>query len=101
MFKIEIFCMTFSALVNKGNILYGKKDYEKAREFYRDALSNDSSCVEALYNLGLSNKHLRRYEDALDSFYKLHTILRNSAQVIYQIADLHDRIGDPAQATEW
>ena len=39
--------------------------------------------------VGLSNKRLKRYEDALDSFYKLHSILRNSAQVIYQIADLY------------
>ena len=42
----------FSALVNKGNVLYAKNDYEKSREFYKEALTNDSSCVEALYNLG-------------------------------------------------
>ena len=41
-----------SALVNKGNVLYAKNDFEKAREFYKEALTNDSSCVEALYNLG-------------------------------------------------
>ena len=51
--------------------------------------------------LGLCNKRLRRYEDSLDSFYKLHGILRNSPQVIYQIADIHDQMRDPAQATEW
>lgn len=38
--------------MNKGNVLYTKGDFEKAREFYREALQNDSSCVEALYNLG-------------------------------------------------
>ena len=38
---------------------------------------------------GLSNKNLRRLEDALDSFYKLHAIMRNSPQVIYQIADMY------------
>ena len=41
-----------SALVNKGNVLYSSKEYEKAREYYQEALQNDSSCVEALYNLG-------------------------------------------------
>ena len=41
-----------SALVNMGNLFYSRKDYEKARQHYQDALSNDSSCVEALYNQG-------------------------------------------------
>ena len=45
----------FSALVNKGNVLYQKGDYEKSREYFREALNNDSSCVEALYNLGTNS----------------------------------------------
>ena len=44
-----------AALVNKGNVLFKKGDHEKAREYYKEALSNDSSCVEALYNLGNSS----------------------------------------------
>ncbi|KAL5010279.1 hypothetical protein ScPMuIL_012584 [Solemya velum] len=90
-----------SALVNKGNVLYARGDFEKARVFYKEALQNDSSCVEALYNLGLSNKKIGRLEDALDCFYKLHAILRNSPQVIFQIGDIHDQLEDTAQATEW
>ncbi len=42
-----------AALVNKGNTEFVKEDYEKAAEFYKEALRNDSSCTEALYNLGL------------------------------------------------
>ena len=41
-----------AALVNKGNTVFVKQDYEKAAEFYKEALRNDSSCTEALYNLG-------------------------------------------------
>jgi hypothetical protein len=41
------------------------------------------------YILGLTNKKLNRLEDALDCFYKLHAILRNSPQVMYQIADMY------------
>ena len=78
-----------AALVNKGNVLFARQDYEKAREFFKEALSNDSSCVEGLYNLGLTNKRLGRLEDSLDAFYKLHAILRNSPQVMYQVADLY------------
>jgi len=36
--------------------MYNRGDYEKAREFYREALQNDSSCVEALYNSGINHK---------------------------------------------
>lgn len=55
MFKFKLtstFVFYFLALVNKGNVLFTKGDFEKAREFYREALQNDSSCVEGLYNLG-------------------------------------------------
>jgi len=38
---------------------------------------------------GVCNKKLRRYEDALEALNKLHNILRNSAQVMYQLADLY------------
>ena len=49
-----------AALNNKGNTVFTKQDYEKAAEFYKEALRNDSSCTEALYNLGklLNNTHL-------------------------------------------
>ena len=40
------------ALVNKGNVMFARNDFEKAREYFKEALSNDSSCVEAMYNLG-------------------------------------------------
>jgi tetratricopeptide (TPR) repeat protein len=43
----------FAALVNKGNCLYVAGDYEKAREFYQEAISVESLCAEALFNLGM------------------------------------------------
>jgi intraflagellar transport protein 88 len=120
-----------AALINKGNTVFVKKDYEKAAEFYKEALRNDSSCTEALYNLGklnrqsliqedhcwefrdlstllllimysslpiltvcpfslgLTYKRLGRLEESLDCFLKLHAILRNSAQVMWQLANLY------------
>ena len=41
-----------NALVNRGNVCLAQGNLDKAREFYKEALSNESSCVEALYNLG-------------------------------------------------
>ena len=51
------------------------------RELYSVALENDASCVEALYNLGLCNKKLGMYEEALEVFFKLQTIVRNHSRV--------------------
>ncbi|KAL7385177.1 hypothetical protein ABVT39_017044 [Epinephelus coioides] len=99
-----------AALINKGNTVFVKQDYEKAAEFYKEALRNDSSCTEALYNLGLTYKRLDRLEEALDCFLKLHAILRNSAQVMYQLANLYPTnnkcnllrlLNDRQQAIEW
>lgn len=38
---------------------------------------------------GLTYKRLNRLEESLDCFLKLHAILRNSAQVMYQLANLY------------
>ncbi|XP_077473984.1 intraflagellar transport protein 88 homolog isoform X1 [Stigmatopora argus] len=89
------------ALVNKGNTEFVKHDYAKAAEFFKEALRNDSSCTEALRNLGLTYKKLNRLDDALDCFLKLHAILRDSAEVMYQLADIYELQEDPHQAVEW
>ncbi|XP_037082902.1 intraflagellar transport protein 88 homolog isoform X2 [Pollicipes pollicipes] len=90
-----------SALVNLGNCCFQRGDLEKAKEYYICALDNDASCVQALYNLGLTNKNMRLYADAKDSFVKLHTIVRSHPQIIYQIANCSELMGDIDQATEW
>lgn len=50
---------------------------------------------------GLSLKRLGRLENAYDSFYKLHAILKNNAEVIYHIADIQEQLEDTSQAQEW
>ena len=88
------------ALVNKGNFLYSKGDYEKAKEFYLESLSVEADCVEALYNLGLANKALHQHEEALRVFKRLQTMV-DSVEVIYQLANLYDLIGRHDMSVEW
>lgn len=52
--SVAFFTSFLPALVNKGNCSFVLEDYEKAREHYMDALSIESSCIEALFNLGKS-----------------------------------------------
>ncbi|KAL3182493.1 hypothetical protein MRX96_007178 [Rhipicephalus microplus] len=39
-----------AALVNKGNCCFVNNDLDRAVQYYREALTNEASCVEALYN---------------------------------------------------
>uniref|UniRef100_H3DE04 Intraflagellar transport 88 homolog n=1 Tax=Tetraodon nigroviridis TaxID=99883 RepID=H3DE04_TETNG len=95
------------ALNNKGCTVFVKQDYEKAAEFFKEALRNDSCCTEALYNLGLTYKKLNRLEESLDCFLKHHSILRNSTEVMYQLASLYpsgsiyELLEDPQRAIQW
>ncbi|KAI8806826.1 hypothetical protein BJ742DRAFT_898538 [Cladochytrium replicatum] len=106
------------AQTNRGNCLFVKgkfvfsirlgsftnnysAQYDKAREHYLEAVGVDALCTEAMYNLGLVNKRLCKYVDALQWFDKLHSILRNSSEVIYQIADIYEQMGNSSQALEW
>ena len=50
---------------------------------------------------GLCNKKLGLYEDALEDFFKLHSIVRNHSEVVYQLANLYEVMGDMDQAIEW
>ncbi|XP_065834297.1 intraflagellar transport protein 88 homolog [Oscarella lobularis] len=89
------------ALVNRGNCAFMKKEWEKAAEYYQEAVQVEALCTEALFNLGLVNKKLRRMEEALACFHKLHAIVRNDAQVVYQLANLYEMLDDVNNATEW
>ena len=74
------------ALVNKGNCLYASGEYEKAKELYLESIGVEADCVEAIYNLGLVNKKIGVLNESLQAFEKLHTIVPDSPEVIYQIA---------------
>jgi intraflagellar transport protein 88 len=87
------------ALVNKGNFAFVKKDFEKAKEFYNKALAVEADNVEAIYNLGLTAKKLGLYEESVRMFKRVQALV-DSSEVLYQIADLNDLVGDPS-SLEW
>lgn len=81
------------ALVNKGNCLFVNEDYDRSKEFFLEAIGVEADCIEAIYNLGLVYKRLGYYNESLQAFEKLHTIIPNSYEVIYQIAHVYELIG--------
>lgn len=92
--SVEVDQYNAKALVNKGNFLFMKGELEAAQDYFQRALQVESDNMEALYNIGLSAKRLGRYEEALKVFKRVSAMVVSN-EVLYQIADLHDLIGDP------
>lgn len=89
------------ALVNKGNCLYQRSDFETSKEFYLEAIGVEADCVEAIYNLGLVNRKMEVDLEALQAFEKLQTIMANAPEVMYQIASIYENARNFKQAIKW
>lgn len=89
------------ALVNKGNVLFMREEFDLARKMFQESMGADADCIEAIYNLGLVNKRLGLFGEALALFEKLHGILPNSIEIVWQIADLHEQVSNSAIAIKW
>mmetsp|Transcript_24966 Transcript_24966/g.99154 ORF Transcript_24966/g.99154 Transcript_24966/m.99154 type:complete len:546 (+) Transcript_24966:869-2506(+) len=89
------------ALVNKGNCLTVKDDLRTAKQFYLEAIGVEADCIEAIYNLGLINRRLQLWNEALQAFEKVHQTVPGNAEVIYHIAALYEARGDLAAALKW
>lgn len=76
------------ALVNKGNCLFRRNDLLRAQDYYREALNNESTCPEALYNLMLCCKRLGHADQALQSALKLNYIIKNHPYFLFQMANV-------------
>ena len=47
------------------NCLYNAEDYDRAKEFFLEAIGVEADCIEAIYNLGLVYKRLNYYNESL------------------------------------
>ena len=81
--------------------MFINEDFDRAKEFFLEAIGVEADCIEAIYNLGLVYKRLGYYNESLQAFEKLHTIIPNSYEVIYQIAHVYELIGMRRQALKW
>ncbi|KAH9111406.1 hypothetical protein LEN26_013485 [Aphanomyces euteiches] len=89
------------ALVNKGNCLFVKNECERAKELYLEAIGVEADCIEAIFNLGLVNIKIGVLNEALQAFEKLHSIVPSNTEVLYQIGNLHDMMGNYRHAAKW
>ncbi|KAI9557616.1 hypothetical protein GHT06_017444 [Daphnia sinensis] len=90
-----------AAFVCLGNCSLRRSDFNKAKDFFLCALDNDAACVEALYNLGLTYRSTNQLEKSMEQFVKLQMVLRHQPEVLFQIANLNEELGNDEQAIEW
>ena len=81
------------ALVNKGNCLFVAGNYQGARDMYLEAVGVEADCVEAIYNLGLTNVRLQAFDQAHHAFDKLHTVLPSLPEALFQLGAIYERGG--------
>ncbi len=89
------------ALVNMGNCLVEAGELERSKEMYLEAIGVEADCVEAIFNLGLVNKQLGSYHEALQAFEKLHTLVPSSPEVIYHLGTLHENMQNYGEAVKY
>lgn len=77
------------------------EEFDRAKEFFLEAIGVEADCIEAIYNLGLVYKRLGYFNESLQAFEKLHTIIPNSYEVLYQIAHVYELIGMRREALKW
>ncbi|CAK89472.1 unnamed protein product (macronuclear) [Paramecium tetraurelia] len=88
------------ALVNRGNCLYVKNEFLRAKEQYLEAIGVEADCIEALYNLAYVNRKLNMFVESLQALDKLQTIVC-IPEVLYQMATLYEMTGNSKQAMKW
>jgi intraflagellar transport protein 88 len=54
-----------------------------------------------IFTAGLTHKRQGNFEDALESFLKLQSIVGHEPQVLFQVANLQELLGDSDQAVDW
>lgn len=81
--------------------MFMNDEYDRAKEVYLEAIGVSADCLEAIYNLGLVNMHCGKYQEALLAFDKLHSITHVNCEVMWQLGDIHEKLGNHEKAHEW
>lgn len=84
-----------------GNCLCETGELERAKELFLEAIGVEADCVEAIFDLGLVNKQLGVYGEAIQAFEKLHTLVPSSPEVLYHLGNLHDSLGNHERAIKY
>lgn len=83
----------FQVLMNQGHSAAWEQDWEKAVEFYRQALEESPDHLMALASLGLSHYQLKQYDEALRLYQRVSAIQTDDPMPFEKIARIYERVG--------
>lgn len=78
-------------VVNMGLVYSAKKDYEKAIELYKKALSKNDQSAKLYYNIGLAYSKSKNIKEALDAFKQAIKHRPNYSQAWYNVGLIYGR----------
>ena len=83
----------FQTLMNQGHSAAWDQDWDKAAEFYLQALEESPDHPTALASLGLSYFQLKQYDEALRVYQRVSAIHPDDPMPFEKIARIYERVG--------
>jgi tetratricopeptide (TPR) repeat protein len=90
----------FQQAMNQGHSAAWDQAWDKAAQYYRQALTEIPDHPKALTNLGLALFELRQYEEALQQYQKAAQQSPNDPIPQEKVAEILERLGDLPHATQ-
>jgi tetratricopeptide (TPR) repeat protein len=90
----------FQTLMNQGHSAAWDQDWDKAAEFYLQALEESPDHPTALASLGLSYFQLKQYDEALRVYQRVSAIHPDDPMPFEKIARIYERVGMLREAVQ-
>ncbi|NMC84529.1 MAG: tetratricopeptide repeat protein [Anaerolineaceae bacterium] len=90
----------FQTLMNQGHSAAWDQDWDKASEFYRQALEEIPDHPMALASLGLAHYQLKQYDEALRVYQRVSAIQPDDPMPFEKIARIYERTGMLQEAVQ-
>jgi tetratricopeptide (TPR) repeat protein len=91
---------TFQEAMNQGHSAAWDQMWDKAVDFYRQALEASPNNPKALTSLGLAFYELQKFKEALACYQQAAKYSPQDPLPLEKVAELNERLGNPAQASK-
>jgi len=90
----------FQTLMNQGHSAAWDQDWDKAAEFYTQALEEVPDHPTALASLGISRFQLKQYDEALRDYQRVSALQPDDPMPFEKIARIYERVGMLQEAVQ-